>query len=296
MLHLDRPYHVVRVVCLLSIFITGTVRFGCQPASPPRAIEPTTRAEPAPPPLTNPAQAQHWEAWEESPHAHTYDLEKGPNTYCAKCHSPANWDPSAKIDDPPQCVSCKFAFEPSPRTAKSNPLVPEEDWANIDCAVCHRIEHGLVASSIAWFDKASGYYETVASPTALCEKCHLDNETLRHKRDLGDGAHADFTCTDCHNAHTTRASCADCHDAQAIADVPAGHDLAHASVACATCHDASGLEVAPLEDGSLWMPFRTRELLGRVIREPYQSHHIQLKVDCQRCHFRDNPWNLDEVE
>jgi hypothetical protein len=162
--------------------------------------------------------------------------------------------------------------------------------------VCHRFENGNAASSIAWFNKVTGYYETVASSTALCEKCHLDNDTLRHKRDLNDGAHADFTCTDCHNPHTTRAGCADCHDSQAIADVPSGHDPAHASVACVACHDASGLEVAPLESGGLWMPFRTRELLGRVIREPYQSHHIRLSVDCWRCHFRDNPWNLGEVE
>ncbi len=284
-----------RLRLLLVSLITMLTLPSCQsPAPSSVATQTPARPQATAHPARDPAQAEYWATWEQSSHAHTYALEKGPNTYCAKCHSPANWDPMARIDDPPNCVSCKFAFESSTRIAKDNPLVPEHDWVNIDCAVCHRVEDGIADSVIAWHNTTTGYYESVVSTTGLCEKCHLDNATLRHKRELGGGAHAGFECTDCHDPHTTRAGCADCHDAAAISDVSPGHDPAHAVVTCAACHDASGLEVAPLEDDGVWMPFRTGELLGRVTREPYQSHNLQLSVDCTRCHFRGNPWGLNE--
>jgi len=234
-------------------------------------------------------------AWEDSPHARTYSLEKGPNTYCARCHSPANWDPAATIDPPPNCVSCKFAFEPEPRIAAGNPLVPEEDWESIGCEVCHRqVEDGVITGEIAWHDPVSGYYETVADSTALCSRCHRDTETLRHSRLVGEGAHAGFTCTDCHDAHSTATGCAEqgCHQP----DEPEwqeSHDEHHETLACVACHDASGLQVGPLEDGIHWMTFRTTELLGRANTEPYQSHQLQKEVNCQRCHYDENPWGLN---
>jgi hypothetical protein len=84
---------------------------GCNPdgesdLTPESPLEPTQ---------AGPNQALYWNAWEAGPHANTYDLEKGPNTYCAKCHSPTNWDPAAVVDPPPNCVSCKFPFESEPR-------------------------------------------------------------------------------------------------------------------------------------------------------------------------------------
>jgi hypothetical protein len=234
-------------------------------------------------------------AWEGSPHGNTYDLGKGPNTFCARCHSPENWDPAAKPDAPPNCVSCKFPFDAEVRVAPSNPLVPEADWKDIGCVVCHATDDGSVKPDIAWYDTVTGYHETVTSTTELCEKCHTDTETIRHRRDLGQAAHAGFTCTDCHDPHTTAASCgaAGCHETvgSETTAIP-GHDADHAAVTCVACHDASGLDVGPAEGENVWITFRTTELLGRANTEAYQSHALQRSVMCERCHFADNPWGL----
>jgi hypothetical protein len=289
-----------------------------------------------------------WVSWESGPHADTYDLEKGPNTYCAKCHSPTNWDVAAKIDPPPNCVSCKFAFESEPRIAQGNTLVPESEWNDIGCEVCHVVTDGLAESGIGWLNPTTGYHETVANATELCEKCHLDNQTLRHKRDLGENAHADFECVQCHDSHSVKANCRNCHpivmmDTTAVTlehpsaknndecrschpkawdehdrdiklagdddcmnchdelmveakQTPASlaHSSVHLAVSCVACHDASGLEVGPIEGQNLWMTFRTTELLGHSQTEPYQSHNLQKKVDCGRCHYPGNPWDIPE--
>ncbi len=300
------------------------------------------------------SQGLRYQSWLAGAHADTYALEKGPNTYCAKCHSPQNWDRAAAIGDPPGCVSCKFPNEPEPRIAVSNPLVPEEEWQSIDCQVCHRVEEGIVDPEPAWLDIPTGYYESIASTTALCEECHRDTETLRHGREVSGSAHDGFECTDCHNAHDLTASCTGggCHIGIAI-PIPAvlpehkdqvnteectgchgsvpdihmnileetpvfcmechghlmgsgeraalrlGHGSMHEKLACVTCHDGSDLQVGPVEGGSpgeqeTWITFRSTQLLGRSSTEPYISHNILLNVNCQRCHFPDNPWALPE--
>ncbi len=251
----------------------------------------------SPSPTATPNRSAIWQAWEKSPHADTYDLEKGPNTYCARCHSPRNWDPAAKIGEPPNCVSCKFSFESSPRLAESNPLVPEHEWKDIGCQVCHRADSGTVRSEIAWLNAAAGEYEAVDSSTALCEKCHTDTETIKHKRNVDGEAHPDFTCTDCHDPHSTAASCAafGCHAGVLATDTSVtGHGPPHEPVTCVACHDASGLAVGPLENQDVWITFRTTELLGRSQTKPYQSHYLQVSADCSRCHYVDNPWGLQE--
>lgn len=245
-----------------------------------------------------PSHPEQQSKWENGPHANTYALEKGPNTYCAKCHAPINWDPAATIDSPPNCVSCKFPFEDTPRIATGNPLVAEAEWADIGCNVCHQVQDGVVEAEIAWLDTTTGYYETVADATALCEKCHLDNETLRHKRDLSGGAHADFQCTECHDAHDTQANCNDCHQ-EMITDPLSGHSEysdAHPSLTCTACHDGAGLPAQPLESEEMWVIMRTTELMGRTSSKPYESHFIQRTVNCQRCHHAHNPWGLAEVQ
>lgn len=332
------------VAVSLLLFVTGLLS-GCSGG------EAASENTPSPPPTPQPTldQSIYWDRWRNGPHADTYALEKGPNTYCARCHSPANWDYAATIDAPPNCVSCKFSFEAEPRVAQGNPLVSEEAWADIGCSVCHRMEHGVAQAEIAWYDNATGYYETVADSTELCEKCHTDTEVIRHKRNLAGSAHADFVCTDCHDAHDASASCDDCHTISKT-EIPTllpehqtvdsnedcgpchagaysthtvqiqesgnddcmdchgylmgraspepiwiGHSPAHAQVTCVACHDSSGLEVGPAADDEVWVTFRTTELLGRTNREPYQSHTLQRTVDCVRCHFADNPWNLAEI-
>lgn len=253
-----------------------------------------------PPETTVTAVSEHeeqWTKWQNGPHAQTYALEKGPNTYCAKCHAPANWDPAATIDNPPNCVSCKFPFEAAPRIAAGNPLVDENEWENIGCNVCHREQDGLIQPEVAWFNVATGYYEVVPNTTMLCEKCHLDNDTLAHKRELAGGVHAEFQCTDCHDAHDTQADCVECHQEE-LTDPLVDHQMysdSHRGLVCIACHDASGLQVGPAENQDVWVTFRTTELLGRVNSEPYQSHVVQREVACHRCHFADNPWELDEI-
>lgn len=256
----------------------------------------TTAASPTalPAATQDPAAAAIQAAWESSPHANTYDLSKGPNTYCARCHSPQNWDPAAVVDPPPNCVSCKFAFEQEVRVAAGNPLVPAEDWQHIGCEICHPLDGDQVQAELAWLDTETGYHETVSSPSELCENCHTDTETLRHRRELGTLAHAEFTCVACHDAHSTAASCttSGCHPALDAGNPIPGHDTDHTSVSCVACHDAAGLVAEPLEGEATWMTWRTTSLLGRENKEPYQSHNLQRTVDCARCHYPGNPWEL----
>jgi len=248
-------------------------------------------------------QTKLWENWQRSPHANTYDIHKGPNTYCSQCHSPRNWDPQAVIDPPPNCVSCKFQFEDEPRIAAGNPLVPREQWTDIRCDICHEVNEGLADPQLVWWDQAGGKYESVADANAQCEKCHTDTETILHRRDLGDATHLDFQCTDCHDAHSAAASCSDagCHADLSVENHGDKSDTAvngadHTAVSCAACHDFSGLEVGLLDDEGQWVTWRTTELMERINTKPYQSHAIGLEVNCERCHFTGNPWNLDLLE
>lgn len=246
-----------------------------------------------PTPTLPPDQLLIWEAWERSSHADSYDLEKGPNSYCARCHSPANWDYTAAIDPPPNCVSCKFSSEPEPRIAINNPLIPEDDWAGIGCYVCHQMEGREAAPQFAWYDNATGYYETITTTTELCEKCHVDtNRFLHHQRDLGQDVHAGFTCTDCHDPHDPYASCADigCHQ-----DVAAQRKLLldqHANIkeidTCLECHtggmDTHTMEVQRNGDNNCLIchdylvNFSTDEL------PPVEHSSVHSKVDCVACH------------
>lgn len=259
---------------------------------------PTTIVIPTTTDFVDPVYLEAWKDWEAGPHSAGYDLGKGPNTYCARCHSPPNWDWNARIDSPPNCVSCKFDFEESPRIAEGNPLISEDEWEGIGCEVCHMVENGITDPAPAWFDQPTRYYETISSSSQLCEKCHMDTETLKHKRDLGDGAHADFTCTDCHHPHTLLASCnsEDCHPevtfSEELSTDYSGHTLFHQSVNCVACHDASGLDVGPMEGQDIWTTYRMTELLGRSQTTPYVSHTITNEVVCGRCHFPDNPWDI----
>jgi hypothetical protein len=244
----------------------------------------------------NSEQALVWQTWKSGPHSNTYELGKGPNTYCARCHSPMNWDPSSTIDESSDCLNCKFDSETDLRTAISNQLVLERDWENIGCEICHLTrDHTFL---VAWFNVSTADYEEVASPKELCEKCHRDTDTLRHERNLGKDLHPDFDCTDCHDAHSTTTSCSDaaCH-AGVLVNSPfiLGHDAAHTDVVCVACHDSTDLEVGLMDDGNTWALFRTTEPMGNPIRKLYQSHYLQREVDCDRCHYKNNPWGLKDL-
>jgi len=296
---ISRDYLIIRIpfLCLMLL-----VSANCQPV--PSTLEnrgtptPTIIPIPTPTETVSPMALAAWDDWEAGPHAAAYNLGKGPNTYCARCHSPLNWDAQARIDPPPNCVSCKFDFEETPRIAEGNPLISEEDWKGIGCEVCHPVENGTVSPAVTWFNQETGYYETLASSSDLCAKCHMDTETLRYAIDLSGGAHSDFTCTECHQPHTTFASCTaeGCHSDVIFLDGGEagnpGHRVFHQSIDCIACHDASGLEVAPLDGQGIWTTFRTTELLGRAKIVPYVSHTVAKEVVCERCHFPENPWNI----
>lgn len=271
------------------IGLLALILLGCQPdTGQPTATGPAAAETP---PSTAAAQTEYWAAWESSPHAHTYALEKGPNTYCARCHAPQNWEPAAEIDPPPNCVSCKFPNEPEPRQAQSNVLIPEAKWLHIGCPVCHRLQNGIAAAEVAWLDVRTNYYETVASPTALCQKCHTDTESLRHGRDLSTSAHAGFECTDCHDAHTVAANCTDsgCHtDFTARYPVNiAEHTDQVENERCTECHaSVADIHMNILDETPVACLDCHQYLIGEYAQTRYQSAHsiIHATVRCAACH------------
>jgi hypothetical protein len=227
--------------------------------------------------------------WQNGPHADTFVVkEDGTNKECVVCHAPTEFLPS--MDDiPPSCYSapgCHF------EVAEMPDLTVEASWPSIQCNVCHEVDRdGAVQPQYLWLEvPAIDQYAEVASSTELCIKCHSGNELPGHKDILVGGAHYGNSCTDCHDAHDTSASCssAGCHEKDD--EFVAAHDNEHQIVDCVACHDAGGLDVEPSEDnGGVWLAFNNGM--------PAVSHNIKLEVDCQRCHFSDNPWDLStEVE
>ncbi|MBI5029402.1 MAG: hypothetical protein HZB51_02655 [Chloroflexi bacterium] len=271
---------------------TLTIAASATPRATATAAPSATALPPAPTRMpTTAVQAAIWAKWQSSAHGNTYDLGKGPNTYCSRCHSPQNWDPASKVDAPPNCVSCKFASDATVRIAKSNQLVSQADWRNIGCDICHPMKDGLASKEIGWFNKTSGKYESVANATALCEKCHTDTDVLKHRIDLGKATHTGLQCTQCHDPHSTQASCSatKCHPS--LSKI-AGHDAAHKNVSCVACHDASALQVGPDNTTKMWTTWQSSTIAGMKMLNPARSHNVQKQADCARCHFKDNPWNL----
>ena len=269
----------------MSLLVASALLTACQePVAPTKeAARPTPVLETA-----SPAQTGIQAAWQGSGHSKTF--VEGENNTCARCHSPMTWTPTDPADMPPTCASCKF-------TIKTPKPVQQADWQAVTCEVCHKVANGALTSEVVWlnaaiaqFDSSQTPYEAVATSSDLCRKCHADVGGLHYGRDLGTGAHSSFTCTKCHNAHSTKANCADCH--QSLKAV-AGHDKEHAAVNCVACHDASALKVGPTQDKKTWLTFKPTDPRGKPGDTPYVSHNLQRQVDCARCHYAGNPWNLE---
>jgi hypothetical protein len=194
---------------------------------------------------------------------------------------------------PESCFACKFELEDPPQ------YIPETDWTNIPCNVCHEVDKKKnVLPGYAWLEIAPlGEYAKVASPTELCLKCHAPVDIPQHGNvELG-GVHPGYECTKCHSAHATTASCdtAGCHE-ESTTPI-AGHDEDHQKVSCVACHDASGMEVGLDEVNGLWTTFVSRATGSETERFSFTSHNIALEASCDRCHFANNPWGLsDQVE
>jgi len=238
-------------------------------------------------------------AWEGSPHNSKYDLYHGPNTYCARCHSPQNWDPAAKVGPPPNCFSCKFPTDKEVRISKFSRLLEENEWKPVGCEVCHPVVDGKITGELAVWNNATKTWDPVANSTALCEKCHTDSlGGTRHKIRLGGGAHSNQVgqtamrpelCTDCHNPHSLKADCNSCHGPMLEGKEIEGHDANHANVKCVACHDATDAKVGPAAKTGIW---NTGTVSSRGTLTEATSHDFQKDVTCTRCHFDDNPNNL----
>ena len=228
-------------------------------------------------------------AWQNSPHADTFVLDAaGNNDACVRCHGPVDWIPPLE-DIPESCFTCKFEIDPPP------PLVPEDKWDDIPCFMCHQVDakgnvaEGFIFLEFAVFDE----YTEVETSTELCRKCHGQVGFRGHVGIQVEGAHADYTCTQCHNPHDTAASCgtAGCHEE--VASNP-GHDDDHQAVSCAACHDGSSLEVGYREEDGSFTTFITAQVEGVESFLPFESHHLVLESSCERCHYPANPWGLSE--
>ncbi len=232
--------------------------------------------------------------WADSPHADTYVLnDAGANSTCAACHAPMQWIPSME-DMPESCSTCKFEVDPPP------PTITETDWTHVECKVCHAEKKGEIQPEVLWLEIAPiEEYAEVSSHTELCQKCHLAGELAGHASVQVSGDHAGYECTECHQAHSAQASCSaqGCHDEvlDPALGIP-GHDDQHANVRCVACHDAGDLQVGPDPETGEWTTFITGENED-VGPRPFVSHDTRLEVDCERCHYPGNPWELStEVE
>ena len=198
-----------------------------------------------------------------------------------------------------------------------NVLILEEDWKAVPCETCHVMNDGF-AGEMAWLNPIAMEYESVATSTELCEKCHVTTtgnafgSGVDHKITLGGSAHLNYGgflgevapptyCVDCHDPHTTEPlQCVDCH-ADAIEE-PEHAFGAYASmretVSCMACHDASGADVMPNpdDDSGIWTTTLTEMGRSGPSTEAIISHSIVYEVSCDRCHYEGNAYDLSVRE
>ena len=306
------------ILVLTSLLVLMLIMTACQTetdepnivADVPEVEEVEDTPPPTPEPEPIPDQSMYLADWEEGPHS-TYDLGHGPNTWCARCHSPQNWDPEAIIGPPPACFSCKFPTDEEGRIAPGNDLVLEEDWKAIPCNQCHMVDENGTAGKVAWLNPITMEYKEVKTTTELCEQCHVTTtgnsfgSAVDHKITLGGSAHLNYGgfigdvtppqyCTDCHDSHTAEPKgCTDCHDV-ASSETHAAVNFMLEKVSCMACHDASGLDVGPNPDNEMlpWTTTLTQMGRGGPSTSAVVSQSIVHEVLCDRCHFEGNTWDL----
>ena len=304
-----KKFIIVGALILLTFILAG-----CQPTEVIKEVEVqvTVVVEPTEvPPEPYADQSAYHDAWESGPHS-TYDVGRGPNDWCARCHSPQNWNPEATVGTPPNCVSCKFPGQDM-TVGDGNVLIEEEDWFAIPCETCHVMVDGF-ATEMAYLNPISMEYKEVSNSTELCEQCHVTTtgnafgSAVDHKITLGGSAHLNYGgfigdvapptfCADCHDPHTTEPkACVDCHAEDINTAEHAGgmYGVMKDTVTCMACHDASGADVGPdpSEDSDLWVPQVTTMGRGGPSTAAIVSHSIVFTVACDRCHYADNAWEL----
>lgn len=124
------------------------------------------------------------------------------------------------------------------------------------------------------------------SENQICLECHPKGMRLHSMQVVQEGVD---DCLSCHQALTIPPE-----NPETATD---GHTIYHKDIHCVACHDASGLAVKPIDGQDQWMAFRTTiiESLGRPKEASYTSHDLQRQVDCERCHFDGNPWEISET-
>ncbi len=240
--------------------------------------------------------------WQISAHASSFVLDdQGNNNSCARCHAPKNWAPTLE-DIPESCQACKFELPEPP------PFIAESAWMHVSCVMCHTIDKkDNLQAEVAWLEiPALDEYASVESPSDLCLNCHNTEGVGEHGQVLVGSGHEDMQCLECHTPHSTAATCVngDCHTGVlSETDQTLGHDEDHKNVSCAACHDSAGWEVGPHPETGIWTTFSpwTEEIkVGEedsIVQNgtvPFLSHDLGLEVDCERCHFSGNPWELTE--
>lgn len=210
-------------------------------------------------------------------------------------------------------------------------LLTTSPHSEFSCDKCHKRKGEIVEKQLVWTDESSGQVEDIASPNILCTNCHADQEKINEIQTTTQQAHSEFECTDCHNAHSVQASCTEspchtdiqniisaqvekpsfhtglgdpesymcggsaCHDlAKQVANSPLYHQPIHRGVPCFVCHDISGMMVIRGDDQS-WMTVLNQGQNDGSEPLPQVSHTIGLEVQCNKCHYADNAWYLDEI-
>lgn len=223
--------------------------------------------------------------WAQSSHADTYDEGLGANTTCARCKSPLNWDPSQEVaaQYALDCSACKrVPGEERPQLAEGV-RVPQSEWRNIPCEICHIPVDESYYTGIAFWNQALGQYEEVENTSELCAKCHEGQhgfEVIEEQE--ASLVHVGMECSECHGAHGQPSACSDCHDDEELS-AEAEH-LRHPSVNCTACHDAGGLSIwlETNPESSHHGEYITRRFAHTLTSWP--SHNLSTEVYCQRCH------------
>jgi hypothetical protein len=272
------------LVILLLITVPMAAAFSL--ASLPPAPGPAT---PAATPSGHIATAAEVEAammeWQQTEHAHSYDQGMGANTTCARCKSPMNWDPGqfAAQEMAVDCAACKREpGAPRPELSAGIP-VPEAEWHNITCEICHQPAGDSYIVTPVFWNQATNSYEPVADSTALCAHCHEGQHGFEVVAEQEAAqVHKGMTCTDCHGAHGREVRCQECHDPESGAG--AAQHGQHESVHCTACHDAGGLSIwqDPEPTSTYYGQYITRRFAHTLTSWP--AHNLSAEVDCRRCH------------
>jgi hypothetical protein len=313
----------------LLIILTGFVFAACTAGV--ESPEPTPSTQPTGTSVPEFSRQQEILAiWRRGPHSKISFKSEFAQPYCAKCHSPQDWDPAVNPDEAFACASAIVNLKNGVTGEHNNQFYDIATWHAIGCKTCHLIDvNGDINRDTVWIDQETGKVETISKSINLCTKCHTQTHDIDHSVDLGnDGLHSTFDCILCHDPHKTTATCSNggCHknvanDLTLLKDlvVEPGHEtetahncagchflatqvaeegqlthigVQHSHLSCAACHDGSGMEVGPVENSNTWTTLQSVEWEGMTAKKAKFSHIITKEVDCTRCHFKGNPWEL----